>query len=313
MTRTVSVVLLLLSLNTLAQDTLPKFTAYTKGSDKVIISWTNNYPIVTQISIQRSYDSLKLFKTILTVPDPTVPQNGYLDAKGTNPKMFYRLFIVLDNGKYVFTQSQRPFWDTSRRMDSQKPEVMPENNARQRVVIAENMAPKEAELLKEKIQEAIKKTEPKTTIPVEKPKPAPEPERFFIIKKRDTVIMQLPEKGFKSFRDSIVLKTRDTMTFRSVDTILIKPFVPKEVFKASKFVYSDNSGNVVIMLPEAKNGNYAVKFYEDDKTFLFEVKQIKEPYLVVDKTNFLHAGWFRFELYDDGKVKETHKFFIPKD
>jgi hypothetical protein len=313
MTRTVSVVLLLLSLNTLAQDTLPKFTAYTRGSDKVIISWTNNYPIVTQISIQRSYDSLKLFKTILTVPDPSVPQNGYLDAKGTNPKMFYRLFIVLENGKYVFTQSQRPFWDSSRKIDPQRPEVMPENNARQRVVIAENMAPKEAELLKEKIQEAIRKDAPKTTVPVEKPKPAPEPERFFIIKKRDTVIMQLPEKGFKNFRDSIVLKTRDTMTFRSIDTILIKPFVPKEVFKASKFVYSDNSGNAVIMLPEAKNGNYAVKFYEDDKTFLFEVKHIKEPYLVVDKTNFLHAGWFRFELYEDGKVKETHKFFIPKD
>lgn len=312
MTRTVSVVLLLLSLNTLAQDTLPKFTAYTRGSDKVIISWTNNYPVVTQISIQRSYDSLKLFKTILTVPDPSVPQNGYLDAKGTNPKMFYRLFIVLENGKYVFTQSQRPFWDSSRKIDPQRPEVMPENNARQRVVIAENMAPKEAELLKEKIQEAIKKTEPKTTIP-EKPKPAPEPERFFIIKKRDTVIMQLPEKGFKNFRDSIVLKTRDTMTFRSVDTILIKPFVPKEVFKASRFVYSDNTGNVVIMLPEAKNGNYAVKFYEDDKTFLFEVKQIKEPWLVVDKTNFMHAGWFRFELFEDGKVKENHKFFIPKD
>jgi len=312
MTRTVSVVLLLLSLNTLAQDTLPKFTAYTRGSDKVIISWTNNYPVVTQISIQRSYDSLKLFKTILTVPDPSVPQNGYLDAKGTNPRMFYRLFIVLENGKYVFTQSQRPFWDSSRKIDPQRPEVMPENNARQRVVIAENMAPKEAELLKEKIQEAIKKTEPKTTIP-EKPKPAPEPERFFIIKKRDTVIMQLPEKGFKNFRDSIVLKTRDTMTFRSVDTILIKPFVPKEVFKASRFVYSDNTGNVVIMLPEAKNGNYAVKFYEDDKTFLFEVKQIKEPWLVVDKTNFMHAGWFRFELFEDGKVKENHKFFIPKD
>jgi len=226
--------------------------------------------------------------------------------------MFYRLFIVLENGKYVFTQSQRPFWDSSRKIDPQRPEVMPENNARQRVVIAENMAPKEAELLKEKIQEAIKKTEPKTTIP-EKPKPAPEPERFFIIKKRDTVIMQLPEKGFKNFRDSIVLKTRDTMTFRSVDTILIKPFVPKEVFKASRFVYSDNTGNVVIMLPEAKNGNYAVKFYEDDKTFLFEVKQIKEPWLVVDKTNFMHAGWFRFELFEDGKVKENHKFFIPKD
>lgn len=315
MTRIVSVVLLLFSLNTLAQDTLPKFTAYTRGNDKVIISWTNTYPKVTQISIQRSADSLKLFKTILTVPDPSVPQNGYLDAKGTHPKMFYRLFIVLDSGKYVFTKSQHPFSDTAYKMDAQRQEVMPENNARQRVVIAENMAPKEAELLKEKIQAAVavKKEEPKAVMPVEKPKPAPEPERFFIIKKRDTVIMQLPEKSLKKFRDSIVLKTKDTMTFRSMDTIVLKPFVPKEVYKPSKYVFADNSGNVVILLPDAKNNNYGVKFYEDDKTFLFEVKQIKESYLVVDKTNFLHAGWFRFELYDDGKVKEQHKFFIPKD
>ncbi|NII28282.1 hypothetical protein HB364_24575 [Pseudoflavitalea sp. X16] len=321
MTRIVSVVLLLLSINTLAQDTLPKFTAYIRGSDKVIISWTNAYPKVTQISIQRSTDSLKLFKTILTVPDPTVPQNGYLDAKGASAAMFYRLFIVLDSGKYVFTRSQRPFRDTAVKTDAQRPDIMPENNARQRVVIPENMAPGEAELLKEKIQEAMKKADPKALMPAEKvekvektkPAPTPEPERFFVIKRRDTVIMQVSEKAFKKFRDSIVLKTKDTMTFRALDTIVIKPFVPKEVYRPSKYVFTESGGNVVIILPDVKSNNYGVKFYEEDKTFLFEVKHVKESYLVVDKTNFLHAGWFRFELYEDGKIKEQHKFFIPKD
>jgi hypothetical protein len=313
MTRIVSVVLLLFSLNALAQDTLPKFTAYTRGNDKVIISWTNTYPKVSQISIQRSTDSLKLFKTILTVPDPTVPQNGYLDAKGTNRTMFYRLFIVLDSGKYVFTNSHRPFWDTAHVMDQQRPETTPENNnGRQRVVIAD-MAPREAELLKEKIQEAVKKSDPKAVMPAEKPKPAPEPERFFVVKKRDTVIMQVSEKLFKKFRDSIVQKTKDTMTFKNLDTIVIKSFIPKEVYKPSKYVFTEKEGNVAIALPDAKSNHYTVKFYEEDKTPLFEVKQIKEPYLVVDKTNFMHGGWFLFELYDDGKIKEQHRFFIPKE
>lgn len=312
MTRIVSFVLLLLSLNSLAQDTLPKFTAYTRGNDKVIISWTNNYPKVSQISIQRSTDSLKLFKTILTVPDPSVPQNGYLDAKGTNPRMFYRLFIVLDSGKYVFTQSKHAYTDTTQSTAGQQ-DIIPENNARQRVVISENIAPKEAELLKEKIRESIKKEDPKTVTPAEKPKPAPEPERFFIVKKRDTVIMQVSEKSLKRFRDSIVLRTKDTLTFKNMDTILLKPFVPKEIYKPSKYVFTDNSGNVVISLSDAKSNTYTVKFFEDDKTFIFDIKHVKEPYLVVDKANFLHAGWFRFELYDDGKVKEQHKFFIPKD
>lgn len=309
MTRILSLALLLLSINSLAQDTLPRFSAFARGNDKVIIGWTNTFPVVTQISIQRSYDSLRFFKTILTVPDPSIPQNGYLDAKGTNLKMFYRLFIVLDSGKYVFSPSQRPTWDTGRQAGTQRPETMPENNARQRVVIAENMAPKEAEILKEKIQEAVKET-PKTA---EKPKPAPEPEKFFVIKRRDSIIMQLPTRSLKKFRDSIIARTRDTMTFRNADTILIKPFIPKPVFKPSRFVYTDNRGDVVILLPDAKSRSYTVKFFEDDTTPLFEVKQIRETYLVVDKTNFFHAGWFRFELLEDGKEKEQHRFFIPKD
>jgi len=33
----------------------------------------------------------------------------------------------------------------------------------------------------------------------------------------------------------------------------------------------------------------------------------------LDKANFLHAGWFRFELYENGQLKEKHRFYIPKD
>src|SRR5688572_32183972 len=78
-----AVILFLLAGTTVsfAQDTLPGFSALTRGNDKVIISWTNNYPVTTQISIQRSKDSTKNFKTILTVPDPKVLQNGFVDSK----------------------------------------------------------------------------------------------------------------------------------------------------------------------------------------------------------------------------------------
>jgi hypothetical protein len=93
-----------------AQDTLPKFTVTTKGNNRVLVSWTNAYPNVSQISIQRSYDSTKNFKTILTVPDPSNLQNGFVDTKAPTWFMFYRIFIVLDSGKYVFSPSKRPFW-----------------------------------------------------------------------------------------------------------------------------------------------------------------------------------------------------------
>src|SRR5580704_4202152 len=91
-----------------AQDTLPRFTATARGPGKILISWHNNYPVVSQISIQRSPDSLKDFTTLLTVPDPKLPENGAVDSKAIHPNFYYRLFVVLDNGKYFFTPSRRP-------------------------------------------------------------------------------------------------------------------------------------------------------------------------------------------------------------
>src|SRR5688572_21144727 len=83
-----------------AQDTLPKFTVVSKPNNRNVVSWTNAFPYTSQISIQRSGDSTRNFKTILTVPDPSVPQNGFVDSKFPAGPVFYRLFIVLDSGKY---------------------------------------------------------------------------------------------------------------------------------------------------------------------------------------------------------------------
>ncbi len=282
-----------------AQDTLPGFSALTRGNDKVIISWTNKYPVTTQISIQRSKDSTKNFKTILTVPDPKVLQNGFVDAKADTSFMFYRLFIVLDSGKYIHTKSKRPVLDTAHKVVSEP--IAENNDSKQRVVVAETVPAKEAALIKESIKEAAKD------------KPLPAPEKFIIVKRHDSIINQVREKEFKRFRDSIVHRTKDTIAFASVDTILIKPYIPPVVYRPSKFVYTEKDGNVAITLPEAGAKKYSVKFFDEEENAMFEIKEVKESSVILDKTNFLRSGWFRFELYEDGKLKEKHKFFIPKD
>jgi hypothetical protein len=304
----VVIVLILSSLwQTFAQDTLPAFSALTRGKDKVIISWTNTFPVTTQISIQRSKDSTKNFKTILTVPDPKVLQNGFVDAKADTPFMFYRLFIVQDSGKYVFTKSKRPIPDTAKQVVS---EPLAENHeTKQRVVVAENVTAQQAAQIKESIREATK--EPAKEVAKEIPLPIPE--KFITVKRRDSIISQVSEKQFKRFRDSVVHKTKDTIAFASVDTILIKPYIPPVVYKPSRFVYTEKDGNVAIILPEAGVKKYAVKFFDAEENPLFEIKEVKESAVTLDKTNFLRAGWFKFELYEDGKLKEKHKFFIPKD
>jgi hypothetical protein len=286
-----------------AQDTLPRFTVTTRGKNRIFINWTNAYPVIRQISIQRSPDSLKNFKTIITVPDPTVPQNGYVDTRAGTSLLYYKLFIVLDSGKYVFSKSSRPVWDTASQVKIEGGEPTTPVNGTKRVLVSENLTEKEVETVKEQLDLA-KKT------------PAAPPavkEKFFVVMKNQLVIGEVPEKQVKKFRDSIINSTRDTILFRALDTILINVYRPKEVYRPSIYVYTERDGNVTISLPEATHKKFAIKFFEEDKSPLFEITQIKEPLLTLDKSNFLHAGWFFFELYEEGKLKEAHKFFIPKD
>ncbi|THU40020.1 hypothetical protein FAM09_09030 [Niastella caeni] len=281
-----------------AQEILPDFTVVTKGNQKVIISWTNNYPVITQISVQRSKDSTRGFATILSVADPRAPQNGIVDGKAPDAKQFYRLFIVLDNGKFVFSKSKRPFWDTVRVVvNKQQPSA---ENA-PRVIITESVTPRQAEEIKEKLQTAS------TVVK------APEPEKFFFVKKRDTLVATINAKELKKFRDSVVTKTKDTIAFAGGDTILLKPFVPKEIFKPSKYVYTEKDGNISINLPNTGLHHYSIKIFDERSVPLFDITEVKESPLLIDKVNFLRSGWYKFELYEDGKLKEKHKFFVPRD
>ena len=91
------------------------------------------------------------------------------------------------------------------------------------------------------------------------------------------------------------------------------PAVVQTWFIPSKLVYTGKENNIIISLPDAEKKKYSIKFFENDGTPLFEIKKITEPYLTLDKVNFIHAGLFNFEVYADGLLVEKHKFYIPKD
>jgi hypothetical protein len=228
-----------------AQDTLPRFSVKNLGNNRVVVDWINTFETVKQISIQRSTDSLRNFKTILTVPDPTIPQNGFADTKAPAGNVFYRLYILLDKGTYLFSDAKRPFWDTSH------------------AAIAAAAA------------DAIKR------------------ERIAI----DKSSLTLPVIG------------NDPVS----GTPIITNNVPKaDLWVPSKFVYTFKDGYIRINLPEDEK-KYSIKFFTSDDKPLFELKDIKEKSFKLDKANFYKAGWFKFELYEDGELKEKNKFFLPKE
>lgn len=220
-----------------AQDTLPKFSVKNVGNNRIIVSWKNNYQVVKQISIQRSFDSLKNYKTILTVPDPKNKENGYVDTKAANDNMFYRLFIMLDGAMYIFSNAKKPTVDSAQiAADERKKLVDP--------------------------------------FSLELNKPAKE-------------------------IDSTLKPNGDTKK--------------QNIFVASIYVYASRDGNVHLSLPDVTAKKYSVKFYDENDNFLFDIKNIKDQSLIVDKSNFYHAGWFKFELFEDEKLKEKHKFYIQKE
>ncbi len=88
---------------------------------------------------------------------------------------------------------------------------------------------------------------------------------------------------------------------------------PKPVWVPSVYVFTGDDGNPVIRLPEAAAKKYSIRFIKEDGTLLFAIPKITEPYLTLDKVNFMRSGWYYFELLEDGKLKEKNKFLITRD
>lgn len=81
----------------------------------------------------------------------------------------------------------------------------------------------------------------------------------------------------------------------------------------SKFVFCNGKGTPTVVLPDARKHLYRLIFKEENGTTVFEINALKEKETYLDKANFVHVGWFQFELYEDGNLKEQGKILLQKD
>ena len=82
------------------------------------------------------------------------------------------------------------------------------------------------------------------------------------------------------------------------------------VNRTSGIVRHDRNGDVVITPPADGLGRYRIRFFDDQQALLFEVRQIHDPVLIIEKYNFGHAGRFVYELYKDNGLIERASFQI---
>ena len=137
--------------------------------------------------------------------------------------------------------------------------------------------------------------------------------RYVFVYRNDSLQAQLDLPEYKKFKDSVATKTKDTLFMIDQEHVEVHNFVPKYVWRPSQYIFTNNKGYVTILLPLVKQHKYNITFFEENGTELFKIKSIKETELILDKTDFMHAGWFYFELYENDKLKEKNKFFLSRD
>jgi hypothetical protein len=115
----------------------------------------------------------------------------------------------------------------------------------------------------------------------------------------------------QKYKNNKLNKIADS-TSRKIDLVLKLKSRPELILPMYRIV-SNKDGLVQVNLNDFLEKKYSIRFYEEDSNFLFELKNIKVASFLLDKSNFHHAGWFKSELYDNGKLIETNRFFIPKD
>ena len=78
-------------------------------------------------------------------------------------------------------------------------------------------------------------------------------------------------------------------------------------------MFCNGKGTPTILLPAVRKHLYRLVFKEETGVTIFEINAIKDVETYLDKANFVHTGWFLFDLYEDGQLKEQGKILIQKD
>jgi len=202
-------------------------------------------------------------------------------------KVYYRIFYVLQGGNYFFTKSigLYSFYKTDNINIVERESI---KNPQREIGDIEHIGAPSTQEQPTKVKRYLN----------------------FFKRTIDTFYRQIEFAEFKHFRDSIIGKTKDTLFVVDESNVIIKPFIAKPSWRPSAYIFTNEATNSVkIHLPSPKLHRYRIVFFEENGNQLFEIKP-KEDNLTLDNTNFIHGGWFSFDLYEDDKLKEHNRFQI---
>ncbi len=268
--------LLCLPFITNAQETLPAFSVTAKNKN-ITIQWQKPNELLTLLVIQKSLDSLNGFKSVASMPDPNKEKGSFKEESNNANHFYYRIFYVGVNGKYYFTQSQKAILEKTFQAPPQK-----------------SISPISAKIVITPPPKPINKI-------IEK-KPAPEIvfEPVESIPKKEMIrIQKLTYKSFPILHININFN--------------LLPVPWESTLRTNPFLYVNKESNLVLILPPIQKKNFQLKVWREGGEVLFHIKNIKEPQLLFDKSNFIYSGWFKYEIIENETLREKGRFLIQPD
>lgn len=245
----------------------------TDKNGTTIISWEKPPETLTLLVIQRSTDSLNGYKSIGSMPDPNTPQNGYADKGNKGLVHYYRIFYVSTNGKYYFTSSKK----ASAPIVEASPMIIPKKDS--------ISIPVKKELIFEEEKTVLADNDPDTIETISK----------------------------KKLIESAFTLREDTFHTRFNIQLITEKIGPANNLSPNPFLFINKENNLTLVLPETNKRKFNLQVWKEDGEIIFHMKNIKESQLLIDKSNFIYSGWFRYEISEGERVKEKGKFFINGD
>ena len=252
---------------------LPSFNATNKGGSTVI-SWNVSDEKLTLLVVQKSIDSLNGFKSIASMPDPNTPSNGYVDKNNKDLNFYYRIFYAGVNGKYFFTQSKKAQIEIINPVVKIEPK---KDNAKE----VKHMAPP--------IHEIVVKT---------------------VVEKVIDTIEVLPKKDL--IESVLPIKENNSITNFSIN-LFPEKVVQESNLTTNPYLYVSKENNLMLIIPETHKRKFQLQVWMEDGTPIFSMKNIKDAQLLIDKSNFIYSGWFKYEISEGEQLKEKGKFLIQPD
>lgn len=111
--------------------------------------------------------------------------------------------------------------------------------------------------------------------------------------------------------DAYYIKSTVRAPSSAVLPVVRVPSSPKAV-NSSCYIHTEKNSDLVINIPDAAGRSYKLIFFEGDR-LLFQVSVAGQPYLIMEKNNFGHAGLFRYELFREDVLVERNNFIIKND